>query len=121
MCSSPAVRSVRAVNLAIRFALKLCLLAAFGYWAVALGGGRIVEVVRAVAAIVATAAVWGAFIAPRAPRLLSRVPWVAVQVVLFVLGALAIGSSGSWPLGIAFLALTLGNLALVVALGDAPS
>jgi hypothetical protein len=44
-----------------------------------------------------------------------------VQVVLFGLGGLALGSSGSWALGIAFLALSLGNLALVVALGDAPS
>jgi hypothetical protein len=115
------VRSLRAVNLGIRFALELCLLAAFGYWAVALGGGRIVEVVRAVAAIAGTIVVWGVFVAPKAPRLLPRVQWIALQVVLFVLGALALGSSGSWPLGIAFLALTLGNLALVVALGDAPS
>jgi hypothetical protein len=115
------VRSLRAVNLGIRFALELCLLAAFAYWAVALGGGRIVEVVRAVAAVAATIVVWGVFVAPKAPRLLPRAWWVAVQVVLFVLGGLALGYSGSWGLGIAFLALALGNLALVIALGDAPS
>lgn len=121
MSSSPAVRSVRALNLTIRFALELCLLAAFGYWAVWLGGGRIVEVVRAVAAIAGTVVVWGVFVAPKAPRLLPRTRWITVQVVLFALGALALGSSAGWALGIAFLALALGNLALVIALGDAPS
>jgi Protein of unknown function (DUF2568) len=120
-CWSRAVRSLRALNLTIRFALELCLLAAFGYWAVNLGGGRVVEVVRAVAAIAGTVVVWGVFIAPKAPRLLPRTRWVTVQVGLFGLGALALGQSASWTLGIAFLAVTLGNLALVVALGDAPS
>ncbi len=115
------MRSLRAVNLGIRFALELCLLAAFGYWAVALGGGRIAEVVRAIAAIVSTAVVWGLFVAPKASRPLPRTRWVALQVVLFALGALAIGSSGSWALGIGFFALALGNLALVISLGDAPS
>jgi len=115
------VRSLRAINLGIRFALELCLLAAFGYWAVALGGGRIAEVLRAIAAVVATAVVWGLFVAPKAPRLLPRSRWVAVQLVLFGLGAAALWSAGSGALGIALLVAALVNLVLVIAFGDAPS
>jgi hypothetical protein len=119
MSSSPAVRSLRALNLTIRFALELCLLAAFGWWGASLGG--VGGAALAVAAISATVLVWWLFVAPKAPFLLPRMHWIAVQLVLFALGALALWSSGSPALGIAFLAVTLGNLALVIALGDAPS
>jgi hypothetical protein len=113
------VRSLRGLNLAVRFGLELCLLASFGYWGVNAGG--IGGVVLAIASIAATVVVWGLFVAPKAPRLLPRLPWIVVQVVLFALGAVALASAGSGVLGLILFVLALANLGLVIASGDAPS
>ena len=113
------MRSLRGLNLAVRFGLELCLLAAFGYRGVHAGG--VGGVVLAIASIAATVVVWGLFVAPKAPRLLPRVLWIAVQVALFALGAVALGSAGSGVFGLILFVLALANLGLVIAFGDAPS
>jgi Protein of unknown function (DUF2568) len=113
------VRSLRAFNLTVRFGLELCLLAAFAYWGAHQGGP--VGIVLATASVAATVVVWWLFVAPKAPRLLPRPQWISVQTVLFGLGAAALWSAGSGALGIGLLVGALVNLALVIALGDAPS
>jgi hypothetical protein len=109
---------VRAANLAIRFLLELCLLAAFGYWGARATGSTIWNVALAIGVPLAVCVVWGYFVAPRAARPLSTVPWVVVQLVLFGLGWAALASRGVETLGAVLFLVTVANLGILVALGE---
>ena len=65
VAGSPGVGALRSANLAAKFGLELCSLAALGYWGASTGTGA-TSVALAVAAPSAAAAVWAAFAAPRA-------------------------------------------------------
>jgi hypothetical protein len=58
---------MRATNLALRFLLELCLLAALAVWGAQAGGSVVADVALPGLAPVPAAAVWGMFVAPRAP------------------------------------------------------
>lgn len=99
---------MKAANLALRFALELCLLAALAYV------GLEVSVVLAVVFPVVAAVAWGLFVSPKARYPLGLGPWLAVQVVLFgaaVAGLIAVGST---LLAIAFGVAVAANLVLVL-------
>ena len=99
---------MKAANLAARFALELCLLAALAYV------GWKVNVVLAVAFPVVAAVVWGLFVSPKARYPLSTMPWIAVQVVLFGAAVIGLIAGGSVVLGIVFVFAAGTNLALVL-------
>ncbi len=109
---------MRPANLGIRFLLELCLLAAFGYWGAAATGSTVANVVLAIGVPLGVCVVWGSFVAPRAARPLSTVPWIVVQLVLFGLAWVALASRGEEILGAALFAVTAINLAILVALGE---
>lgn len=109
---------MRAANLALRFLLELCLLAAFGYWGARATGSTIANVVLAIGAPLAIAVVWGLFVAPRAARPLPTVPWILLQIVLFGLGWLALADRGEQALGAALFVVAVANLSILVALGE---
>jgi hypothetical protein len=109
---------VRAANLAIRFLLELCLLAAFAYWGAEATGGTIASVLLAIGVPLAVCVVWGFFVAPRALRPLSVIPWVAVQLVLFGLGSAALASRGAQALGVVLFVVAVVNLSILVTLGE---
>jgi cytochrome b len=100
---------------AIRFALELCLLAAVAYWALELDAGTAVRVGLAVLAPITVCFVWGLFVAPKARYPLPRPVWVALQLVLFGLVALALAQAGQAALGIAFFVAALVDLAALIA------
>jgi hypothetical protein len=99
---------VRSANLAIRFILELCLLAALAYV------GLRVHVVLAVLAPLAAAVLWGLFISPKARYALPREWWVTVQVVLFATAVAGLAATGHVVLGAVFGVATLMNLVLVL-------
>ncbi|HEX4519337.1 MAG TPA: YrdB family protein [Gaiellaceae bacterium] len=109
---------MRAVNLALRFLLELCLLAAFAYCAAGATGSTAANVVLAIGVPLAVGVVWGLFVAPRASRPLSTVPWVGLQIVLFGLGGLGLASRGEQTLGAILFVVAIANLAILVALGE---
>jgi hypothetical protein len=91
---------VKAANLALRFVLELCLLAALAY------SGLQVNVVLAT--------VWGLFISPRARYPLPRAWWVLVQIVLFGIAVAGLVATGHGLLGALFGVIIVLNLALVL-------
>jgi Protein of unknown function (DUF2568) len=99
---------VKAANLALRFLLELCLLAALAYV------GLQVNVVLAVVFPVVAAVVWGMFVSPKARYPLSLAWWIAVQVVLFGAAVVGLIAAGSLVLGIVFGVACVVNLALVL-------
>lgn len=90
-------------NLAVRFALELCLLGVAAWWGAARGG-----VSLAVAAPLVVAAAWGAFVSPKARVRLGEAGRAAVEAALFLGGTLALVDLGHPALGVA-----LGAAALV--------
>jgi hypothetical protein len=99
---------MKEANLAVRFLLELCLLAALAY------AGLQVNIVLAVFAPLGAAAVWGLFVAPKARFPLSRPLWVGVQVVLFGAAVAGLVASGQGVLGSIFGIAVAVNLALVL-------
>jgi hypothetical protein len=99
---------VKEANLALRFLLELCLLAALAYV------GLQVSVVLAVLAPLAAAVVWGLLISPKARYPLPLGLWLAVQAVLFGAAVVGLIAAGSVVLGVVFGVLVVANLALVL-------
>ena len=91
---------MKEANLALRFLLELCLLAALAAWGFGLGG--VAGVGIGLAAPIAAAAVWGLLVAPKAPNRLGD-PWrLVLELVLFALAAAALVAAGYANLAVVF-------------------
>ncbi len=93
-------------NLALRFLLELCLVAALGYWGFKTGQGWIAKSGLGIGAPLLAAVVWGAFIAPKAAWLLPN-PWLLIlELALFSLAGAALYLAGqpilAWILGLTY-------------------
>jgi hypothetical protein len=109
---------MRSANLALRFVLELCALAAFAYWGSQVSGSLVVNVVVAITAPLLAAAAWGVFVSPRGPRRLRGLPYLIAELVFFGLAAGALAASGHVVLGLVFGLVACLNLALVHLLGE---
>jgi membrane protein YdbS with pleckstrin-like domain len=99
------LQAARAVNDALRFLLELAALAGLAIWGWRTGPTG-VSVVLAIAAPLAAAAIWGAFVAPKAPRHPGD-PWrLLLEALVFGAGTLAFAAAG-----IGWAAIALGVLA----------
>jgi hypothetical protein len=87
------------------FVLELCMLAALAYWGAQAGGSTVGDVVLAIAAPLAAAAVWGRYAAPRSPRRLPRAPRVALESCVFAIAAWALVAAGAPLAAVVFAAL----------------
>jgi hypothetical protein len=79
------VNAAKGANLALRFLLELCALAAAAYWGSEVSSSTVVNVIVAIAAPLAIATVWGLWLAPKAARRLD--PPARTILELAVLGA----------------------------------
>jgi hypothetical protein len=98
---------MRTANLALRFLLELCALAALGYWGAHAGGTGAIRIALALAAPLAAALVWGALVAPRAVIRAPNAVRLVAECVVFgaALAALAAAGRTRWAviLGLAIL------------------
>ena len=106
-----------ALSLALRFLLELCLLAALAIAGARLADG-VLGLVLAVGLPVLAAVTWGAWIAPKAQRRLRDPARLALEVVLFALGAGALIAAGLAAAGIALGAAYGVSLGLLLAFGQ---
>lgn len=81
--------ALKAANLAVRFLLELCALAAVAYWGSRVSDSTAVNVVVAIAAPLGVATFWGLLLAPTSQRRLE--PPLRTFAELFVL-ALAVAA-----------------------------
>ncbi|MCG3209486.1 MAG: hypothetical protein FOGNACKC_03113 [Anaerolineae bacterium] len=80
---------VKSVNLALRFLLELCILAASGYWGFKTGTQTIVKIGLTIGLPLLVAVVWGILLAPASSRRLQE-PWLFIaELAIF---GLAIGA-----------------------------
>ncbi len=107
---------MRAFSLALRFLLELTLLAGLAIAGARLADG-IAGLLLAVGLPVLAAAIWGAWVAPKAQRRLRDPARLAVEVVLFALGAGALIAAGLAAAGIALGVVYGVSLGLLLGLG----
>lgn len=90
---------LKLLNLALRFLLELCMLAAVGYWGFKSQSGLPMKFLFGIGLPVLIAVLWGMFLAPRATRPLRGASFLALELVLFASGAVALFASGKPTLG----------------------
>jgi len=107
---------LRFANLALRFLLELCALAALGYWGFQAGHSLAVRIGLAIGAPLLAALVWGTFIAPKASIPAPTWLWLVLQAVIFGCAAAGLVASGHGKLAVVFaLAVVINSLLLYVA------
>jgi len=105
--------AVAAILLTLRFLLELALIAAVGAGAWEIAGGGAPGAFAASVAAAAVVVVWGLAIAPRAKRRLPDPARLMLEMVLFVIGGLALVATDQTLLGIVF-AMTSAAVAVAV-------
>ena len=101
-------------NLALRFVLELCLLAALGYWGFSVGGTLIVKILLAALIVVAVAGIWGEFLSPKRSVQLPGAARLVMEVVLFALAVAALAATGHPAPAAALGAVYAVNLGLIL-------
>lgn len=109
---------MRAANLALRFLLELTALTALGWWGATVRAALPVRLALAVAAPLAAALFWGAFVAPRARVVLPTTVRMLLGLGVFALAAAALASRGEMRLALWFGGLAVANVALMLAWGQ---
>lgn len=99
------------INLAIRFLLELCALAALGYWGFHLDKELIARVGAGLGAPLLAAVVWGTFVSPKASVPLPGLWPLLPEALVFGGAALALYASGRSALCWIFLAVAVLNRA----------
>lgn len=100
-------------NLALRFLLEMGALVALAVWGAHTGSVPAVRVVLGLGVPLLVAVVWGAFVAPAAPRRLPDPGRLVLEVGVFGAAALAVGARGLPLLGASFGVVAVVNAVLV--------
>lgn len=109
---------MKQANLIFRFVLELLVLLALFLWGTSLSGELPVQLALGLGAPLVVMLVWATFVAPRAARRLPDPPRLAVELVVWVLGALALGLAVSWLLAMMFGLAVLISLVLMFYWGQ---
>jgi hypothetical protein len=100
------------VVLTVRFLTELALLGGLALAGTRLGGGLALAIVDAVLLPVAAAAIWGLFIAPKAPRRLPEPARFLVEFALFAVTGVVLALVGWVVAGIVLAVVGIGVAAL---------
>jgi hypothetical protein len=87
------MRGLRGVTLTARFLCELAMLAALAFWGYVIGEGPLAWLLG-VGAPALAAVVWGTFVAPRARIPVSASLRVQIELVLYAVAAVGLGSAG---------------------------
>jgi hypothetical protein len=109
---------LKGANLALRFLLELCLLAALGYWGFRVDSGPVTKALLGIGAPLLMAVVWGTFISPKAKVRLPVPLLLMAEVATLGLGVGALYGAGQPRLASIFAAVSVLNRVLIVAWGQ---
>lgn len=105
--------AIKGINIALRFFLELCVLAAVGYWGFKISSGWFLKILLGVGAPLLIAIVWGAFGAPKAPYHLTGFMLLVLEVVVFGSGVAAYNAAKNYSFAWALAAIVILNRALM--------
>jgi hypothetical protein len=98
---------LKAANLAIRFLLELCALAALGYWGFNAHTNTLMKFILGIGAPLLAAIVWGLFVSPKAAITVHPLLRLAIEALVFgsaILGLVSAGRPGlAWTFGLVLL------------------
>ena len=106
--------ALKGINLAVRFLLELCMLAAVGYWGFKTQSGWGMRLMLGIGLPLLIAGVWGLFVAPKAIYPLSGIPHLVLSLILLGSGALASFTSGNPTLGWVYTIILIVNQVLLI-------
>ena len=105
--------ALKMLNLALRFLLELCMLAAVAFWGFKTQNNWLMKILLGIGLPVVIATLWGMFLAPRATRPLSGASFLTLEMILFAIGALALFASGKPTLGWIYTVAVIANKILL--------
>ena len=106
--------ALKLLNVAVRFLLELCLLAAVGYWGFKTHSGWLLKILFGIGLPVLIAVLWGMFIAPKAIRPLSGISYLILELTLLASGSVALFASGKSTLGWVYTITLIVNKILLI-------
>jgi uncharacterized membrane protein YphA (DoxX/SURF4 family) len=109
---------IKATNLALRFLLELCALAALGYWGYQTGTGQVQKVAPAIGAPLLLAVISAWVVSPNAAVALPAPAPLLLGVALLELAAPALAATGRPTLAVVFGVIVVLNAGLMVAWGQ---
>jgi hypothetical protein len=109
------VAAMKSTNLALRFLLELCILAALGLWGFQTGQSALWKIVLGLGAPLLAAGLWWGFVAPRASRRLPDPARLGLELLIFGAAIAALFAAGRPALGCVFGGLAALNLGLMFA------
>lgn len=107
------MESIKLANLALRFLLELCALAALGYAGFQLASGLLIKIALAIGAPLLAVMIWGTFIAPKATIPVPLIAWLALQAIIFGLAIAGLAATGHTTLAIVFVLALAVNATLL--------
>jgi hypothetical protein len=114
------VRTLVIVNALLAFVLEMAIFGFVGWWAMALDLAWWARVPIAIAAVAALIAMWGAFAAPRARFKLPTAGIVAVKIVAFAAGALALWGLGFTGAAVVYAVVVAANVTVTTYVRTRP-
>jgi hypothetical protein len=106
--------ALKGINLAVRFLLELCMLAAVGYWGFKSQSGWGMKLMLGIGLPLLIAMIWGLFVAPKAIYPLSGIPHLLLALILLGSGAVALFASGNPTLGWVYTIILIVNQVLLI-------
>jgi hypothetical protein len=106
--------ALKMLNLAVRFLLELCMLAAVAFWGFKTQNNWLMKILLGIGLPVLIAVLWGMFLAPKATHRLSGAPFFALELALFSTGAFSLFAGGAQILGWAYTITLIVNTILLV-------
>jgi len=110
--------TLKMLNLAIRFLLELCLLAAVGYWGFKTGSGWLLKFLLGIGGPIFIAVIWGTFVSPKATNRLHGFMLLALESLLFGLAVAALYVTQNYSLAWSFATIVIFNRILILAWGQ---
>jgi hypothetical protein len=107
------VTAIKGANLALRFLLELCVLAAVAYWGSRVTTSTAVNVVTAIVAPLVIAVLWGALLAPNAARRLRPPARWGLELLVLAAGVAALVAVGAPLLAAALAVVAVVNATLL--------
>ncbi|MGD8406474.1 MAG: YrdB family protein [Anaerolineales bacterium] len=112
------MEAIKGLNLAVRFLLELCVLAAVGYWGFKTGSGWFLKILLGIGVPLLIAVIWGTFGAPKANMQLHGLMLLVLEIIVFGSGAAALYASKNYSLAWGFAAIVIINRILMFVWGQ---
>lgn len=105
---------LKMLNLAVRFLLELCMLAAIAFWGFKTQSSGFMKILFGIGLPLLVAVLWGMFLAPKATQPLRGASFLTLELILFALGFFALFAAGKPTLAWIYIIVLIVNKTLIL-------